>query len=181
VSLDRRAALAAGATAAGALVLAAPATARSGADKQVLERLMALEIRLRSTYEAAARRHVVDADLANLLAGHEGEHADGLGRVVKQKSAGGTVATVPAPEVNRALSGGRRGFLRFALRSESEAVAAYADAVTALGDPALLQPLGSIMTSHAQHLVLLRKALGETVLTRAFEPGDRRSGSTQSG
>ena len=60
-------------------------------------------------------------------------------------------------------------------------MAAYADAVTNLGDPTLLQPLGSVMASHAQHLVLLRKSLGETHLTRAFEPDDRRSGSTQSG
>jgi hypothetical protein len=170
VSVDRRTALAAGATAAGALVLAAPAPARSGADKQVLERLLALEIRLRSAYETAARRRVVDAELASLIAGHEGEHADGLQRVLKRRTGGGAVATVPEPELNRALSGGRRDFLRFALRSESEAVAAYADAVTTLGDPTLLQPLGSVMTSHAQHLVLLRKALGETVLTRSFEP-----------
>jgi hypothetical protein len=181
VSLDRRTALAATATAAGALVLAPPARARSSADREVLERLLALEIRLRSAYETAARRHVVDAGLANLLAGHAGEHADGLGRVLKRRSGGGAVATVPAPELSRALSGGRRGFLRFALRSEFEAVATYADAVTTLGDPTLLQPLGSVMTSHAQHLVLLRKALGETELTRAFEPGDRRSGGTQSG
>ncbi len=181
MTLDRRAALAAGVTAAGALVLAAPAPARSGADKQVLEQLIALEIRLHSAYETAARRRVVDAGLANLLAGHEREHADGLARVLKRRSGGGAVATVPEPELNRALSGGQRGFLRFALRSESEAVAAYADAVTRLGDPTLLQPLGSVMTGHAQHLVLLRKALGETVLTRAFEPPERGAGGTQSG
>jgi hypothetical protein len=181
VSLDRRAALAATATAAGALVLAAPAPARSSADKQVLERLLALEIRLRSAYETAARRRVVDVALANLIAGHEGDHAEGLGRVVKRRSGGGAVATVPEPELNRALAGGRKAFLRFALRSESDVVAAYADAVTNLGDRTLLQPLGSVLASHAQHLVLLRKALGETDLTRAFEPGDRRSGSTQSG
>ena len=84
------------------------------------------------------------------------------------------MATVPEPELTRALSGGRRDFLRFALRSESEAVARYADAVTNLGDPTLLQPLGSVMTSHAQHLVLLRKALGERdpdARVRARGPG----------
>ena len=123
----------------------------------------------------------MDADLADLLAGHEGEHADGLERVLKKQARAGTLATVPSPEVNRALAGGRDGFLRFALDSESEAVAAYADAVTDLRDPALLQPLGSVMTSHAQHLVLLRKALGETALTRSFEPPAASAAGTQSG
>jgi hypothetical protein len=179
VTLDRRGALLA--TAAGALVLAAPARARPASDTEALQRLLALELRLRSAYEAAARRRVVDAGLADLLAGHEGQHADGLERVLKKQARSGALATVPSPEVNRALAGGRKGFLRFALEGESDAVAAYADVVTDLRDPALLQPLGSVMTSHAQHLVLLRKALGEANLTRPFEPSGRASAGTQSG
>ena len=37
-------------------------------------------------------------------------------------------------------------------------MAAYADAVTNLRDPELLQPLGSIMGGEGQHLVVLRRS-----------------------
>ena len=67
---------------------------------------------------------------------------------------------MPSPALNRALASGGRAFLRYALALEEEAVAAYADALTSLRDPDLLQPLGSIMGSEGQHLVVLRAELG---------------------
>ena len=81
------------------------------------------------------------------------------------------MATVPSPELNRALARGGESFLRYALALEGEAVAAYADALAQLRDPELLQPLGAIMAGEGQHLVALRRELGVEPLTRAFETG----------
>ena len=76
---------------------------------------------------------------------------------------------MPSPALNRALARGGAAFLRYALALEEEAVAAYADALASLRDPDLLQPLGSIMGSEGQHLVVLRRELDVEPLTRAFE------------
>jgi hypothetical protein len=173
VRLDRRQALLAALS--GSALVAWPAGARAlgGPDRDALERLLAMERRLESAYAAAARRGAMDRGLAALLRGQEGEHAAGLERAL----GGGPrapVASVPPPELARALAGGGRAFLRYALGLESEAVAAYSDAVTTLRDDALLQPLGSIMASEGQHLVSLRRELGTRPLTRAFELGRRR-------
>lgn len=150
--------------------LAPHAGAKRPSDTGTLERLLALERRLESAYDAAARRRLLEDDLAELLRDQEREHAQGLERTLAG-AARAPVATVPSPELTRALAHGGRAFLRYALRLESEAVAAYADAVTNLRDPGLLQPLGSIIASEGQHLVVLRTELGVRVPSRAFETG----------
>jgi hypothetical protein len=169
--VDRRSALISGAAGSVALAgLTRDVGAKRPSDRDTLERLLTLERGLESAYDAAARRRVLPDDLAELLRDQEREHAEGLERAL----AGGSrapVATVPSPELARALASGGRAFLRYALRLESEAVAAYADAVTDLGDETLLQPLGSIMTGEGQHLVLLRRSLGVKPFSRAFETG----------
>ena len=167
--IDRRAALAA---AAGSLALASAPAARAqrGSDRDTLERLLSLERRLESAYDAAARMGALDRRLAELLRDQEREHADGL----QEALSGGPrtpVASVPSPELTRALARGGTTFLRYALALESEVVAAYADAVSQLRDPDLLQPLGAIMAGEGQHLVALRRELGIEPLTRAFETG----------
>jgi Ferritin-like domain len=167
--IDRRSALIA---AAGSLALAgrAHAGARPASDRHTLEQLLSLERELESAYDAAARRAVLGDGTAELLRDHEREHAQGLERTL----AGGDrapVATVPSPVLARALQGGERPFLRYALGLESRAVAAYADAVTNLRDATLLQPLGSIMAGEGQHLVLLRRALGVRPASVALEDG----------
>ena len=169
--IDRRAALAA---AAGSVVLtlAPVARAQRGSDRDTLERLLALERRLESAYDAAARRGALDTDLAELLRDQEREHAAGLEEALSG-GARAPVATVPSPALNRALAGGGATFLRYALALESEAVAAYAAAVTDLRDPELLQPLGAIMAGEGQHLVALRRELGLEPLTSAYETGQK--------
>jgi len=171
VKVDRRSALiaaAAGAMAAGGRPGAA--AAQRGSDRDLLERLLAEERGLQSMYEAAARRGLLVPGVAELLRDHERQHAEGI-----EEALSGTgrapVASVPSAELTRAVSRGTRAFLRYALRIESEAVAAYANAVTNLRDPDLLQPLGSIMASEGQHLVVLRELLGARPSTRAYETG----------
>lgn len=165
---DRRTALLA---ATGSLLLPRAGSAQTGVpDRDVLEALLARERELESAYAAAARRRVIDAGLARHLGRQEREHAEGLERTLAGRPRN-PVASVAPPELNRALAGGRRPFLRYATALEEAAVAAYADAVTALRDEKLLQPLGSIMASQGQHLVLLRRELGISPLTRAYETG----------
>jgi hypothetical protein len=153
---------------AGSAVLLAAAPAR--AQRQpALERLLSLERGLESMYDAAARRGLLPDGLAERLRDHEREHAKGLEQVLTGRRA--PVATVPSPALNRALAAGDDAFLHYALAAEEKAVRAYANAVTDLGDPDLLQPLGSIMASEGQHLVALRAEAGERPLTKAFEIG----------
>jgi rubrerythrin len=168
VRLDRRGVLVA--AAAGSAALASGAAAQRGSDAEVMARLLSLERGLGDLYEAAGRRGALDRALAERLTGHEREHADGLERALRGAGPAPR-ASVPSPALNRALAAGGTAFLRYALRLELEAVAAYADAVTSLRDPRLLQPLGSIMAAEGQHLAALRAALGTESLTRAFETG----------
>jgi hypothetical protein len=168
VRVDRRRALAAVAGSV-ALAAAAPAAAQRRSDRATLEDLLSLERTLESMYDAAARRGVVPAALAERLRDHEREHAKGLEQTLSGKRA--PVATVPSPALNRALASGSAAFLRYALRAEEDAVRAYAAAVTDLRDPDLLQPLGSIMAGEGQHLVALRSELGVRPLAHAFEIG----------
>jgi rubrerythrin len=156
-------------SAAVALAAVAPVGARRGSDAATLEDLLSLERALESMYDAAARRGMVPAELAERLRDHEREHAEGLEQALTGKRA--PVASVPSPALNRALASGSTAFLRYALRAEEDAVRAYAAAVTGLRDPELLQPLGSIMAAEGQHLVALRAELGVKPLTRAFEIG----------
>ena len=167
--IDRRSALIA---AAGSVTLAAAPVARAqrGSDRDTLEDLLSLERRLESAYAAAARRGALDRGLAELLRDQEREHAEGLEEALSGRGRA-PLATVPSPELNRALSRGGATFLRYALKLESDAVAAYAAAVAQLRDPDLIQPLGAIMAGEGQHLVALRRELGIEPLTRAFETG----------
>jgi hypothetical protein len=147
------------------------ASARAASDVERLERLLSIERRLESTYDAAIRRGALEPALATRLRDHEREHARGLERLL----AGGErrpLATVPRPGLSAALAGGEQAFASYALALESEAVGAYVDALATLRDRTLLQPLGSIMTCEGQHLVALRRVAGEELLPRAFESGD---------
>jgi rubrerythrin len=166
VRLDRRSALIAAGAAPLALARSGAAGAIPASDRHALERLLAMERRLESVYDAAARRGVVDRVLAERLRDHEREHAEGLERALSGDRRA-PAARVPSPATAMALAAGGEEFLRHALRLESEAVAAYVAAVTRLRDPDLLQPLGSIMAAEAQHRVLLRGELGARLLPGA--------------
>jgi hypothetical protein len=132
----------------------------TGADG--LERLLALEHRLEAAYRAALDRGVIDPALGRSLSGQERDHVRGV--EVALDTLG---RRPPRPRVvppRRAALAGRPAFARFALELESEAVAGYVEVLAGLDAPGLLQPLGSIMTSGAQHQVALRGVLGEPLL-----------------
>jgi hypothetical protein len=177
VRLGRRQALLAALSGSALAAWPARAGALGRPDRDVLERLLGMERRLESAYAAAARRGAMERRLAALLRDQEHEHAAGLERAL---GAGprAPVAGVPPPELARALASGGHAFLRYAAGLESAAVAAYSDAVTSLRDDSLLQPLGSIMASEGQHLVALRRELGASPLTRAYEVGQPPGGAT---
>jgi Ferritin-like domain len=129
------------------------------ADAERLERLLAIEERLIAAYEAALRRDAIDPELAELLLGHEREHAAAL-RQALAGSERNPRATVPSPELTAALRSPSE-FARYAARLERMAADAYVEAAAAMRDERLRQPLGSILTCEAAHGVALRQSLGE--------------------
>mgnify|MGYP003287928234 CR=1 FL=1 len=145
------------------LALAAVATAAPKPDLDVLERLLTRERRLEAAYEAALRRGALSEPLARALRDQEREHARGIEMSL---TARGRRAPGP-PEPDRALAASlrsREAFARYALGLEDRAVRAYVDALSSLRDTRVLQPLGAILASEAQHQVALRRFLGEPLL-----------------
>lgn len=159
MSLTRRQLVAA--TALGTAALgASPARANGVAQ---LERLLAFERRLEGAYEAALDRGLIEVALGRSLLAQEREHMRGVGLAMEALGRSPSEGEVAKPAPAAALRG-RRAFARFALGLESEAVDEYVQVIATLDAPKLLQPLGSIMTSGAQHTVALRRVLGEPLL-----------------
>jgi Ferritin-like domain len=148
-----------------ALVLAGPRAARAQlSDAEQLERLLALERRLAAAYEAALRREAIEPRLGELLLEHEREHVRGLEQSLRGR--GSPRAGVPSPRLGAALAS-RPAFARFAADLETETVRAYQAVLATLRNDRLLQPLGSIMASGAQHAVALRRAAGDDLIPLA--------------
>ena len=149
----------------GALLALAPsaATAAERSDVEQLEHLLALERRLESAYATALRRGAIDPSLGESLLAQEREHVRGLEQALRGSGRREPRAVAPAPLPGTAASD-RRAFARFALDLEGQTVTAYLEVLATLGNERLLQPLGSIMASDAQHEVALRQALGLDLL-----------------
>lgn len=128
-----------------------------------LGRLLAFEQRLEAAYRAALSGDAIDPALGRSLLAQEREHVRGVGLALEAVGRREPDASPPPPAPQAALST-RRLFARFALELESEAEAAYVRALATLDAPDLLQPLGSIMASGAQHQVALRQLLDEPLL-----------------
>ena len=152
------------------------AFAQADSDAAVLEAAVTLEQQAVLAYTAAADSGKLGRSeaIVRLLARQEQEHADGLA-----KSLGELGASAPAkpaapkdvPGLAEATRGDSRDILRFAVELETMAVAAYYDAHGKLTAPELLSTSGSIMANEAQHLVVLRQALGRNPSPRAFVTG----------
>jgi hypothetical protein len=152
------------ALAAGVVALARPASAAAQTtDVDQLERLLALEQRLQSVYEAALERDVIEPGLGETLLDHERDHVRGLEMALRARGGRSPRATVPPPQAGTAFAS-RPAFARFAIDLEAETVTAYQEALATLRNTRLLLPLGSIMTSGAQHIVALRQSAGEELL-----------------
>jgi hypothetical protein len=150
------------------LGISAEALARARDDRAIVIAAIDLEQRAAAAYDAAAGGGKLPPALARLarhLRDQEQEHADGLARALR--GLGGRRPARPDPPP--AVPSGR-AFGDFALALENRLIRAYYDAVPRLR-PGLRQPLGSIMACEAQHLVVLREALGRDPLPVAFETG----------
>jgi hypothetical protein len=166
---SRRQALAGGAllAASGALApLARAADAATPSDVDQLERLLAFEHRLESTYEAALSRDAIEPHLGETLLHHEREHARGLEQALRGRGRRPPGATAPPPQLGAALTN-PSAFARSAIDLEMEAVRAYQQVLATLRNDRLLLPLGSIMACGAQHVVGLRRASGDDLLALA--------------
>ena len=170
MSTTRRALITGGAA---VLPLLAGATDALGAardDRQIVAAAIDLEQRAAAAYDFAASNGGLQPALARVarhLRDQESEHADGLARALR--GLGGRRPAAPRepdpPPIGRA-------FAAFAIALENRLIAAYYEAMPRLR-PGLRQPLGSIMASEGQHLVVLRQALGRDPLPNAFETGSR--------
>jgi len=166
-ALPRRQALAAGGAALAALAIAWPRTAAAQAsDAERLERLLALEQRLESVYRTALARDAIEPALGETLLEHEREHVRGLEQALRGRRRSEPRATVPPPRLGAALAS-RPALARFAAELEAETVRAYQDVLATLRNDRLLQPLGSIMASGAQHAVALRRAAEDELIPLA--------------
>jgi Ferritin-like domain len=151
----------------GALALARPASASGQpSDVDQLEQLLTLEQRLRFLYEAALQRDAIEPELGETLLEHEREHVRGLEMALRARGRRSPRATAPLPQVGTAFAS-RPAFARFAIDLETEAVGAYQQVLATIRSTRLLLPLGSIMTSGAQHVVALRQAAGADLLAPA--------------
>jgi hypothetical protein len=148
----------------GALALAPRAAAADAPpDTEQLERLLALEQRLEAVYELALARDAIEPRLGETLLQHEREHVRGLEEALRARGRRAPRATVPPPRLGAALTS-PPAFARYASDLETETVRAYQEVLATLRDTRLLLPLGSIMTSGAQHVVALRQAAGGDLL-----------------
>jgi rubrerythrin len=100
------------------------------------------------------------------------EHADALTKAIR--GLGGESEPEPA-ELDDADVRDQADFLAFAYELENAALAAYLEAAPRLETAAPRTLAAALAASHAQHLVVLRQALGvgpAASLPEAFEPGN---------
>ena len=133
--------------------------------------------------EVAAHAYALAADgplagdaWATRFAGHERQHAAAFETMLfaltvpVREHAGPDDLDALAPGLR---DGGRHETLRALAALEGAAIAGHQLIGRRLGEPALdaLRTVAAVVAGGAQHLVVLRHALGSFALTRAFESG----------
>jgi hypothetical protein len=151
----------------GAVATRGAAGSRSGgrSDTELLDELVTHEHGLAAAYAAALRRRAIEPALGELLLAHERDHVRGLEQVLSGVGRRAPRATVPSPELTRALRS-REAFASHAFKLETDALSAYSEALPQLRDAGLRRPLGSIMVCGGTHQIALRDVLGEPLLPR---------------
>lgn len=124
-------------------------------DAAVLEAAIVLEQTAVVAYDAAR------FPMAKLFRDQVREHADELIAALEERG-----HSPPPPPAHASVDG-----VGALITLETRAVAVYYDAQRTLQDARLLQTAASIMANHAQHLVVLRQAIGETPSPDAFVTG----------
>jgi rubrerythrin len=154
----------------------APAAARTRVEAAELHRALELEQRAVAVYGAAAKSTTLDSRLARLAAqirDQEQEHAEALGRALRQRG-GAPPPPVDAnsvPGLREAIAQGGRAFARLAAELEATLVRVYYEAEAHAVSPGLRSALASVMANEGQHLALVRLALDRDPTPRAFETG----------
>lgn len=139
------------------------------ADVELLNLALDLELEAVAAYKAAAGILRGDAlQAAKLFVEQEQEHAAGLTAAIKD--AGGTPNRArPSYDFPRLRS--QEGALRFAIELEDTAIAAYIDLLPKLGQGDLRATAAAIVANEAEHVAVLRLALGEEPVPAAFVLG----------
>ncbi len=145
-----------------------------------MEAAVRLEQTLAVAYESLAGRPGVDRDLRDLFdlfASHEHQHAAAL--LVLTEYLGGLPPAKPTlAEAERILPGlaganDRRSALALSQRLEAAEVFAFFGDDGTLDDVKLIEIVTAVMCSDAQHLALVRQAMGEDPIPAAFEVGQQ--------
>jgi rubrerythrin len=139
------------------------------ADVEILNGALDLELRIVAAYKAgAARLRGSMLDIAQTFLEQEQEHADGLASAIKD--AGG--------KPNRAKSAyefpemrSQTDVLRYAIDIENTTIAAYIDALAKLTQGDLRATIAGIVTNEAEHVAVLRDALGMNPVPAALVTG----------
>ena len=153
-------------------VLADGASAQSESFDAGISALIGLENTLVVVYEAALKSGALsdeNRELANVFARQSAEHAKLLRRLL-------TSAAPPRPPRPGEVAGldevktGRR-FIEVAGNFENQAYLGYIDALDSATEKGAFLLLSQLAASTAQHLALLREALGHVPAPSAFETG----------
>lgn len=148
-------------------------TGSEEADVAVLNSALDLENLAVAAYTAGAALLEGDAKVMGArFRDQEQEHADGLAQAIRDL--GGTPnkprhAEEYAPMFKDLKS--QRDVLRFAVDLENTAVAAYIDALPKLSSGELRGTAAAIVTTEAEHVSVLRGALGQDPLAAALVTG----------
>ncbi len=144
-----------------------------GSDAEFLNEALAREQAMADAY--AAGRPLLRAPqraLGRVLLAQEQEYADALTKAIR--GLGGEIEAEPeAPDLTGAKD--QAGFLAIAYELESAALASYMGAAARLYESAPRTLDASLGAAHAQHLVLLRQALGASLsasIPEAFDGGE---------
>lgn len=144
-----------------------------GSDVAILNAALARELATLDLYTAAMPRlSRRDAAIARQLRAHEQEYADALTKAIR--GAGGD--TDPGEiEVELGEARSRAELLELAYELESAALAHYVEAAPRLYTDAPRTLAAALAAGHAQHLVVLRRALGASAadsVPEAFDVGE---------
>jgi len=164
--------LAARLAAGGSLLGAAAAPGRRQGD--VLAGLLARQRATALAYERSAREGGLgreDRSLVEVCGRQERRHVEALEGALAGQGAGARDGPGPLPELERALGAGRDPVLALLIDLERRSLRAFYVAQAALRTPALLATTAGIMGNDAQHLALLRQALGRDPSPEAFVTG----------
>jgi bacterioferritin (cytochrome b1) len=139
------------------------------ADASVLNQALLAEYTAIAAYRAG-RAHVSGRDRALLetLHGQEQQHAAALTRAIKELG-GRPLRPQPSDSSLPRLRSARE-VMRFALDVEQTETAALGDAVSNVTTPDLRGRLATMLSADAQHLALVRRAIGVPPIPDAFVP-----------